>query len=724
MPVRLIRFILLLVVFAVALIATPTFALHPFASLLPTDFMPDSTLVQQFRQWVTDDLAYFSLLLTGCAALTFGLLAAPWPFAAPLPTLSNTRSLAVGSMHPVKDRRRRWWLGLLLLVVALAATVGALFWQQQGGETLLVHLSWAAGSLLFLLAASLLTSASVLLTAQGRVETVSSQVLSPRYTVGWRALLLLLLLSLLLYSWQVTTVPTIVDDVVATVGLQGLALVRGEESALFSVEPTVSQSDNQLLYGAIAPTALLIWLTGDLLLSTRLIGLLAALLAVGATWLIALELFTRQPTLPDGMVSPDGRVPVEDNGRSAMIVATFLVMVHIAVLYYSRRPILLEALAWGTMGCWALLRGMRTHDRLAIALSGMLLGVSYLFYGSALTFLLTALLWWVGFCAAQMGLLPHLARLSKTARLHGGDFVLWLLGFGVISAPFLQSRMAELLLWINQVPTSLGSALTVLLSSFSPPVAIYPAPFYNPLLLPLFPLLLGLLLFNIDRRVGWMLSSWIGSGLLVAAFLQPQSVRWELLVPLIPAVALALAFTLDRLRVTLVRTGGRWAQQFLSYFMLGLLLWIGFQNVTSYYSFLLLQRDPISTIGYALRTLPADQPVLVYLSPASALLPQFSSATTMDEAALPKKQTVPLPLRFLTNDTLDPAGGRIRFVTALPPTIAPGTTVLLLPEEPALLQSGTLAYLRSTYPSGNVTVQRDILANPLLTLFTVQATAQ
>ncbi len=717
MPVRVIRFILLLAVIVIAFIATPTFALRPFASLLPTDFMADSVPIQQFRQWVTDDLARFSLLLTSCAALTFGLLAAPWPFDATLFMPTGTRSQATAVTDRPRRRRLRWWSGLLLLLVALGGTIGLLFWQQRNGETVLLHLSWVGSSLFFLMAASLLTPQSVL-PAQSRVDSVTGAPSTLRYTVGWRALLLLLFLFLLLIGWKVTTAPAVVDDAVAAIGLQGLAMTEGEQPALFSVAPLLSQSDNLVFQVAIVPTALLIWVTGDLLLSTRLIGLLAALLAVGATWLIALELFTRRPTPPGGSTLIAEFTPIEDNDRSAMIVATFLVMIHIALLYYSRQPILLEAMAWGTMGCWALLRGLRTHDRLALALSGLLLGISYLFHGGALTFLLTALLWWVGFGAAQMGLLPHLERTPKAGRLHGGDFLLWLLGFALISAPFLSMRMAELLLWFNQVPTSVGSALMVLLSSFSPPVATYPAPFYNPLLLPLFPLLFGVLLFNFDRRLVWMISSWMGSGLLVAALLQPQGLRWELLLPLIPAIALALAFTLDRLRVTLARVGGRWIQQFLTYFLLGLLLWIGFQNVTTYYSFLLRQRDSISTIGYALRTLPVDQPVLLYLSPESTLVPQFTDATDGELGS------VPLPLRFLTNDNLDFKGGRVRFVTALPASIAPATTVIFFPEDPVMAQSGTLDYLRTTYPSGTALVKRDILANPLLILFTVQMSAQ
>jgi hypothetical protein len=386
------------------------------------------------------------------------------------------------------------------------------------------------------------------------------------------------------------------------------------------------------------------------------------------------------------------------------ISATWLVIFNIALFTFSRHPILLEATAWGTLGCWALLRGMRMADRLAIGLSGVLMGLSYLFHGGALVFVLTALLWWLGFGAAQHGLLPHRARSQHTGRL-AALFTLWLLGFLVITAPMLGIRGQEVVQWLSQVPPSPASALTALLASVAPPVAIYPAPLYNVVLLPFLPLTLGLLLFNLDRRQGWMIVTWLSSALLVAAYLQPSYLRWEMLLPLVPAVALALAFTLDRLRVTLIRVGGGWIQQFLTYALLGLLLWVGFQNVTTYYAFALRQREPISTLGYALRALPATQPVIVQLAPDGAPL--------TDEAA-----AALLPLRFLTNDILDAATSQIQFVAELPAALAPGTVVLLSPDDQA-----TLATLRSRYPTGTTVVHRDVQANPLLTLYAVPPAA-
>jgi len=717
LPVRVIRFLLLLVVLAVVFIATPTFGLQPFASLLPADFFADSLLLQQFRLWVMTDVARYSLLLTSCAALTFGLLAVPWPFDAPRTYPSSAHSQTTAPL--AKRAYRRWW-GLLLLLGAIAGTITLLFWPQLRVENWINHLLWVGAILLLLCASALLTPLSARRTVQ---KTAGDQRSALRYRIGWRPLGLLLLLVLLLYGWKLTSLPPVVDEQVASVGLQGLAMARGEQATLFTIEPTISLPDNQQFHLSLVPTALLIWLTGDLLLSTRIVGLLAVFLLVGATWLVALELFTRRPSEPNAFR------PIEDNGRTMMLVATVLVITHIAVLYYSRHPMLLGAVGWGTMGCWALLRGMRTADRLAIALSGVLLGLSALSHGSAITFLLTALLWWIGFGAAQLGWLPHLARTGRAAHLHGGDFLLWLLGFGVVSAPFVTVRISEVFRWFGQLPTAAGGMIA-LLDQFSPPIATYPAPFYHPLFLPFVPLILGVLLFNLDRRVGWMISSWIGIGLFVAAFLPAQGLRWEMLLPLIPALALALAFTFDRLQVTLIRVGGRWLQQYLSYLLLGLLLWSGFQNVTTYYGSLLRERDALSTIGYALRALPAEQPVLIYLPPEQELLPPFEPqlAPQFTMGAEIGEGGVPLAFRFLTNDTLgaerDAAGDadsdRVRVVTTLPSTLAPGTTVLFFLDNPTILHSATLTHLRGIYPTGQLTVQRDIFANPLLLRYTAQ----
>jgi hypothetical protein len=151
--------------------------------------------------------------------------------------------------------------------------------------------------------------------------------------------------------------------------------------------------------------------------------------------------------------------------------------------------------------------------------------------------------------------------------------------------------------------------------------------------------------------------------------------------------------------VSLVDSGGGWLQQFLAYFLLGLLLWVVFQNTTTHTEFLLRQTDQTNALGYALRTLPARQPTIVQV-PTEGELSAASAAAA-------------LPLRFLTNDRVT-TDESIRFVNTLPAEIAPGTVVLFFPQETATLET-----LRATYPAGTLQIQRDLLANPVVNLYTI-----
>ncbi|HRW06384.1 MAG TPA: hypothetical protein P5121_14870, partial [Caldilineaceae bacterium] len=643
---RAIRFLALLIVLAVAFIATPTFELRPFASQIPTDFMADSALVAHFRQWVTDDIARSSLILTSWAALTFGLLAVPWPFpgtAVASATVQRTQAVQAAGGR----RQLRWWGGLGLVVLATIASVGTVLSLLRIGEGPLAQLLWVGSMLLLLLGGALLAATrpamsekrSGAATAFAAVNPVSEP---PRPTDSWRTLLVILILSLILYGWKLTTLPPQVDDATAHLGLHALAMTTGAETELLTVVPAISHPEEKLFGVAAASTALFYEITGDLLLSTRLVGLLAAMACALATWLLAVELFARRATFAAGPV------PLEDQGQLPTLIATWLVLFNMAVIYFSRQPILLEATAWGILGCWALLRSFRTHDRLTLCLSGLLVGFGYLLHGSALVFGITALLWWLGFMAVQLGMLPHWAPTPSRNRLHFGDFVLWVLGLGVVLAPVAVVRGQELLLWANQLPTSLESALTILLANFAPPVASYPAPLFHGMLLPFFPLALGLLLFNLDRRQGWMLITLLGSALAVAMLTQPQNERWGLLLPLVPAVALTLAFTLDRIRVSLIRVGGQWLQQFIGFALLGLLLWIGSATFIRYDTFAmrLITRD--QAISYALRNLPTAQGIV--LSPMAFLT---LAPETLDQN---------IALRFLTNDQINQSTRRLQAV--------------------------------------------------------------
>ncbi|MEZ4618690.1 MAG: hypothetical protein R2867_24685 [Caldilineaceae bacterium] len=182
-----------------------------------------------------------------------------------------------------------------------------------------------------------------------------------------------------------------------------------------------------------------------------------------------------------------------------------------------------------------------------------------------------------------------------------------------------------------------------------------------------------------------------------------------------------MAFALDRIRVTFVRVGGRWTQQFLTYFLLGLTLWVGFTNSTTYYTFALRQVDPISALGYWLRALPTDQAVIVHAAPDSL----FAVATLENNLSLRFLLNGELPFGPLYRDVTNPAPdmalqqaatiGHVLAVEEIPALIPPDTVVVLPVEDVS-----SLAQLKMAYPAGVLTVARDINATPLLYLYTVQ----
>ncbi len=80
---------------------------------------------------------------------------------------------------------------------------------------------------------------------------------------------------------------------------------------------------------------------------------------------------------------------------------------------------------------------------------------------------------------------------------------------------------------------------------------------------------------------------------------------WANLLPIVPALSLAIAFTLDRIRITLVAAAGTWALRTATYLAVGLVLWVGFATWVSDYQFSRLNGNAASYTGYAIRKLDA-----------------------------------------------------------------------------------------------------------------------
>ena len=125
---------------------------------------------------------------------------------------------------------------------------------------------------------------------------------------------------------------------------------------------------------AVAVPALVGRVLGDGLAGARVAGLYAGILLVAAVWLLGAEIFRRTPTR--GAYGST----IEDDGRLAKMLATAIAAFGLPVLFYARAPVILEGLAWGSLGLWALLYGLRTGILPVIGASALLMGASA-YYG-------------------------------------------------------------------------------------------------------------------------------------------------------------------------------------------------------------------------------------------------------------------------------------------------------------------------------------------------------
>lgn len=644
----------------------------------------------------------YTPLAIGLASVTFGVLTAPWPLPRRLPLAEHSQTAARPTTH---------WAGWLLLLLAVAITSGALTLRwQRGHEELIIHTLWAVGILVYLLACSWLGDAP-------RVNPPKAQ-----QTEGhWPAVLLILLAALFYGSWQLTTLPLQVDDASVNAGSQALTLAVAPAPPLFisqTAEAPAAALVTPTTFSAtlaLAPTALLVWLAGDLLLGMRLLGLGSLLLFGLSVWLVSRELFRRAArSLPEvtfmdglGVISH----PQEDDGSTPALLAMVFALTSSLPLLLSRHPFLLAALAVGMLGCWALLRAWGTFDRLALGLSGVLFGFAVIWHFSNWSLLGVALVWWLGVAVANQGWLPHRARWTAAVRAGNrgqhpfrfADFLLWLIGIVVVIALFgfallpLRSAFGALFTpHVTQQVTLLVRAVIGLDASPALPtlLATGGALLLHRWLIPLLVLAIGSLCFNLDRKQGWMILSWIAVTLLWAGAVAAEHSEVAMLLPLAPPLAVALAFALDRLRVTLLRAGGGWLSQFWSYGVLGLLLWIAFQNGLTHYTTALHQVDSISALGQLLRQYTGDE-IVVVIDPDQHL--QTAAAIAQ--------------LQVLTAGA-DKAFDTVAIHADVPTDLQAGTTVILLGNEAWVAPA-----IRAQYPQATQTVQRAINANPLLYIY-------
>ncbi|MCL4863065.1 MAG: hypothetical protein KJZ93_26885 [Caldilineaceae bacterium] len=665
---RLLRFLGLLTTLALAFFAAYIFHHRSLGNFFPPWLLDAAPPLRALSRWLPADLLTLALGMSAGAALGFGLLAPAWraEFGA-RPRLAR----------PLRPARRRIGQLLIAFTVGAAGAAGLASTVLLDTERWVVQSLWMAAVLLFLVVCGLLAEPLARTTAHGDSSGV-----------GWFQLGGLLALSGLLFGWRSLQPPTLIDEPLAHWGLEALALLRGNQHQLFAGNTAVGPF-------ALAPLALMMGVTGDPFLGLRLTGMLAALLTVLAVWLLASELFRRTP-----VIGPYDET-VEDSGQSIARWATLLTATSTVIVHYSRLPIYLEPVAWGLLGLWALLRAWRTQDGLAAGLSGVLIGLALLLYPSGVVFLLIALGWWIGVWLLQPGWLQRPTGLA-------GRFyrpwlsVIWVSGIVVITAP-------QLALWLENPAAFQARFVSAWLPTFQGLLAIFNLDAFNldaghgvagiqartgvnQLLAPLTILAIGNLLLNLDRFVGWAIFVWVMVGLVVGHALAPEPLFWPALLPLTPALMLALAFVIDRVRTLLVTAVGAWTAQAASYLLVGLLVWVGLLGWLGHAEDMRRISDPAGSTALFIRTMQVGRtPILlvdgqpedvIWSDPVMQLL-------VGDQVMSPTAQTLSPP--------------------DWPPTLPPRSTLLVQPAARALL-----AEAQARFPGGVVHIERNQLGSPVL----------
>jgi hypothetical protein len=692
-----------LVALAIVL-ATVYFAQYLFDAASLADFFPTWLLtwwpsLAAMTRWLPDDLVELAIWLTLLGLLGFGLLAPWW---------QGERGRAYRRLPRGRlVLRAWWWVAQVLLILALVSAGGVAWLEIQGGEASLALGVWAVSLAL--------DGIGVIVANRVRPPVVygDAYLETVRPWDSWPYWVVLLILFALLYSYRLLDIPLRVDPLSARVGLAAQGWVRDLAIPPLATEP------NNLPLPTLGITALarLIW--QDNLTAARVAGVVSALFLVSAVWLAGSELFRRVPVY--GLY---GEV-LEDDGRWIALMAMMIVGVSLPLFHWSRVPIVLEAVGLGTFALWALLRGLRRDRPGLLGLSALVLGWA-VFYGPVgLVLALVAFLVWCGVALLESSWLTgkFVAREGKGEAIPvqrgvgWRGFGYWLAGLVIVVMPLLSKwftvpgSFAAQWIWPDGTLVRQGSTLLAWRERLEMSVLglnhladatgalRYDEHFVHSLLAPLLAVALGALLLNIDSLVGWTLVTWLLAGVVTAALTVPVVPSWMAMVILLPAIGLAAAFALDRIRLHIMTNLGTWTLQATVYLALGVVVAAGFLGWIDYYNMAQRDGDLATSVGRALRGAD-DRPVVV----VSGNVPL---AQSLDDPVV----------QFLASQRND--------LTQLPtvdartwPPLTPGTRLLLAPGD-SPLQSA----MEAAYPNGMLTVYRDLHANPLLYVYDLIDTA-
>ncbi|MEM7132744.1 MAG: hypothetical protein AAF702_40955 [Chloroflexota bacterium] len=757
--VRLIRFVLVLLALGSVYIAQSIFdqrSVEPLQQIslgnygIVGDYLP---ILGQLEVLSPDELISFGLMLAALGSTAFGLLAARL-----YPNVPRLPDVVSGVQAP---HYSRWFLVLWISQLITLMAVGMTFFVSVqisvfDTDTPELQAIWLSSFLFFFCSIFLIDLSTRRITGtenlnrnrglgysplQGNsLATHSSTIHSipVRPESGWRSLLLLLILAGILFAWQLVEMPVRIDAVVANIGLQSFAILQGESTQLF--HPGVTG----LPMLAYIPSALSIWLVEDPLLGLRLVGVVTGLLTIFATWLLGCELFRRVPQF-----GPYGTL-LEDDGRWIGFLAAGVVGFGHIVAHFSRLPVFLGPTAWGTLGLWALLRGLRNRDVVALGVSGVLIGLASVLYASGFFYLIITPIWWIGVWLIRRDWL--FSKHSVGTR----GFAIWLAGIALVLLPFgsVWSRLpdsfasyaqSDLLLTpmtTVRVQTLFFSRgvdalllenlrLTSLTFNIFPNVGTlfdFTGPFLNQWLAPLFLLGIGVLALNLDRLVGWLVLSALGGGIIWAS-ISLSAPFWPRLLPLLPIIGLIIAFALDRVRVALMQFAGSWLEQTTVYLAIGLVAWGSFQGWLAYYTYAHHQEDLASYVGRAIKETSQNQPFIFLVQPGQEVKNgssfHFPSQVTLQDlsqdnpvfdvpssaATVGSKNPI---VKFFASDLRSPREIRDLVAGQWPENLPPKSRLLIPPNK------GLLDEIKERYGYGKLSFIRNLRSDPMIYVYDLE----
>ena len=675
-----------------AVVLAVYFAQYVFDHRALVDFFPPRLIdwfpfLSRFMRWRSNGLMVTALWISLLAATAFGLLSPMWR------GNSETRDGSPLPARPMLFENRQ---SLLLLAGAGLLTVLAVVVVRFAPAlALLAAFSCAGGAALYLWAGYLVVRPSIGGSARLRRDIDFSPLR------GWPVLIGILGLATFAYLFRWTDVPARIDRLTAYTGL----MAQGDS--------VISTSILQLSGAAAAAPALVSRIVGDGLVGVRFAGLYSGLLLIVAVWLLGDEIFRRTPAY--------GRygLMTEDDGRLPKMLATAVAAFGLPLLFFARAPVILEGVAWGSLGLWALLYGLRTRLLPMVGASALLLGVSCLYGPNGVAMVGIGVSIWVGiFVLRPSWTGPNIIRKESVPFL--SNLLYWMGGLCIVLLPLFvgdigvnPTRMTAYLrstamldgsttsLFASLgtgVPQVMGLAASDLQSAvLAPSIALgsagllrLDASMLAALIAPLYVLGLGALIMNADTLMGWTLTSWLlVGGALSVLFARPMVPHWSSLLVVWPAAAMATAFAIDRLRAAITMSAGTWTIQATLYLAVGLVVGATVFSWMDFHEYAMRDIDAASAIGREVRqAVKADETAIIVTS-------RPLNAEELNVVA------------FLGGSTVSAASSMQMSVDDLPTVLSFRTRLIIPPEE-----QNSLAAVQARYPNGELHIYRDLRGNP------------